>query len=200
MSSNADRDLSKLVALVAEMVREKEETRRLLNELGRGSVTADALVKHIASEYQTEIGGAVRGLAAHDKAAAQRLGEQLRDHIDVFLAELGSGPRPSAKPAVRKKADRFKDKTDAVLIREYVLVKALTVSDQPLQSGEIYDLVRAADGGLKYDAMTANLARLANAEVIGKERKGRFHGVAQSHAYLKDLKAEIEARGLSPPA
>ncbi len=201
MSTPTENDATiALVEMVKQLLQEKEDSRKLLAAFGRGEISSEQIVAQLASQYQTGIGGAVRALAEHDRGAAKQLGERLRDRLDSFLVELGANvPLPAAKPARDARTDGFKDRDDDVLMREYVMLKALTKSDEPIRSASIFGAVKALFDGVSDETITAHLVRLHKAEIVGKERKGRYHGIARSQAHLAGLKAEIEARGLKLP-
>jgi hypothetical protein len=202
MTNPPDNDATAALAeLVKQLLQEKHDARQMLAAFGRGEISSDQIVAQLAAQYQTGIGGAVRALAEHDKAAAKQLGERLRDRLDSFLSELGAGePPPQPRPARTVRTDGFKDRDDDVLLREYVMLKTLTRSDEPVRSAAIFTAVKALLGGVGDEAITAHLVRLQKADIIGKERKGRYHGIARSQTHLAALEAEIEARGLRLPA
>lgn len=201
MATPTDTDATAaLTELVRQLLQEKDDARKLLAAFGRGEISTDQIVAQLAAQYQTGIGGAVRALAEHDKAAAKQLGERLRDRLDNFLREIGgSETPPSAKPAREPRPDGFKDRDDDVLLREYVMLKTLTRSDEPVRSAIIFAAVKDLLGKAGDEAITAHLVRLQKAEIVGKERKGRYHGIARSQTHLAALEAEIEARGLKLP-
>jgi hypothetical protein len=189
--------LSRLSDLVAELL--DDTPKRLVAAYGDDKISRDTLHKKLAAMFHNEFGGPIRGLAEHDREAAQEFGLTLRRRIDQLLAELGAGDSLPASGQRQPDAEHVKDKTDDVLRREYAIIKALAGSDQALRSSELYEIVKALDPATNDMTITANLVRLANAGTIGKARKGQYHGTAQSRSYLKDLRAEIDARGLPLP-
>ena len=172
----------------------------LLAAYAKGEITEDRIVGELAVRYQRGIGSAVQALAEHNKGAAQQLGERLRNRINEFLSNLSdrdtapveSGP---AQPA----SENFKDRDDSVLLREYVILKSLSKRNEPLKSATIFEIVRMFISGDQDQAITAHLARMVKAGIIGKERKGRYNAVQQGPAHVARLASEIEARGISLP-
>lgn len=198
--------IAALVDLVAELVREKEETKRLLAAFAKGEIGREQIVEELASRYQLGIGSAVQALAEHDGAAAQQLGERLRSRLDSALAEIASRGNPSksrsqdASPAPASSLAMLKERDDAVLKREYVLLSAMSSRNEAVRSADLIKAAQKQEPGLSDEAVTAHLIRLLNAGIIGKERKGRYHGTPLSRGHLDDLAREIEARGLTVPA
>ena len=197
--------IAALVGLLAGLVREKDETQRLLTAFSKGEIGSEQIVNELAARYQLGIGGAVQALAEHDKAAAQQLGERLRLRLDSALAEIaGRGGPPRAKPTESIPAPVagvtiLRDRDDSVLRREHVLISALSGRNDAVRSADLIKAAKAFEQGLTDEAVTAHLIRLLNAGIIGKERKGRYHGTAESRSHLADLAREIEARGLELP-
>lgn len=205
MSTSPDTVLIQLIAELLGQLKKRQDAGELVDAYGRGELTTTEIVQKLAAQYQSGIGGAVRGLAELNKDAAVQLGELLRNRLDVCLAELETGPGRAGKPAPRKReAVSFKDRDDAVLLREFALVAALTRSDEEVRSAQLFEIAAAvaaaANDKITNEAVTAQLGRLVDQDVVGKVRKGRYHGTAQSKAHLASLKAEIEARGLALPA
>lgn len=201
MASNPDNDsVARLVEQVAQLVRDKEDSKDLLAAFGRGEISSEQIVNRLAAQYQTGIGGAVRALAEHNKDAAQRLGERLRSRLDAFLAELGDGDGASAnKPVKAAAADGLKERDDDVLRREYVMMSLLANSNEAVKSANIFKAVKTLGKDVADMATTTHLSRLLKAGYIGKERKGRYHALAQGATHLTALACEIEARGLTLP-
>ena len=200
MAAPVNDTLDTLVKLVAQLVEERGDTRRLLAAFARGELTNEQVVNELAAQYQTGIGGAVRALAEHDKEAAQQLGARIRSRLDSFMSELAAADGPAARAAHRPaNADGFKDRDDAVLLREYVILSALVQSNDSVRSASIFEAVKAVDEEINDETITAHLARLLKAQIIGRQRKGRYHGIAQSQTHLAALMREIEARGLALP-
>jgi DNA-binding transcriptional ArsR family regulator len=192
--------VSRLVELVAQLVREKEETKRLIAAFGKGEISSDRIIAELSAQYQLGIGGAVRALAEHDKFAAQQLGERLRSRLDGMLAELTARDATAAKLRPRTSAsDTFKDRDDDVLRREFVILKALANRNSDLKSSSIFDAVRAFDPKVPDESITAHLGRLLKAGLIARERKGRYRGLPHGNDYLAALEAEIESRRLPLP-
>lgn len=197
--------ISALVELVAELVREKEETKRLLASFAKGEIDREQIVDELASRYQMGIGSAVQALAEHDGAAARQLGERLRSRLDSALAEIASRGSPSKSrsqdnaPPPTGSIALLKDRDDAVLKREYVLLSAMSGRNEAVKSADLIKAAQKQEAGLSDEAVTAHLIRLLNAGIIGKERKGRYHGTPLSRGHLDDLAREIEVRGLTLP-
>ncbi len=197
--------ISALVELVAELVREKDETRRLLAEFAKGGISSEQIVNELAARYQSGVGGAVQALAEHDKDAALQLAERLRTRLDSALAEIASRGRPQRASSADNATGQsvgiavLKDRDDVVLCREYVLVSAVSAGNVAARSADLIRAAKAIEQGLSDEAVTAHLIRLVNAGIIAKERKGRYHGTALSRRHIADLTSEIEARGLRLP-
>jgi DNA-binding transcriptional ArsR family regulator len=191
---------SRLLELVTQLLREKEDSKDLLSAFSRGDLSSEQIVNALAARYQTGIGGAVRALAEHNKDAAQQLGERLRNRLDGFLAELAAGENaPATKPLRASVYDGFKDRDDSVLRREYVMMKLLASSNDAMRSASIFETVKAVDVDVQDEAITAHLSRLVKAGLIGRERKGRYHGLPHGISHVAALVSEIEARGLKVP-
>jgi DNA-binding transcriptional ArsR family regulator len=205
-SNDTSASIAALAELVAELVREKDETKRLLAALSRGEIKTEQVVSELAMRYHTGVGGAVQALAEVDKAAAQQLGERLRSRLDSALAEIAGRDRVWAAKAIDDAPAQqsirmavLKDREDEVLLREHAIISRLCASNDAERSADLIVAAKGIDPGLSNEAVTAHLLRLFNAGLIGKERKGRYHGVAQTRSHLADLKREIEARGLRLP-
>lgn len=194
--------LGSLVAIVTQLLKEKTEAADLVEAFRRGEISREEVVSRLASHYQKGLGATVRELAEHNKEAAQQIGQRLRTRLDSFLAELADSNaalQPGA-PDRQRSEIAFRDRDDAVLLREYVIIRSLIQSDESMRSASIFEAVRAEGIDAKDQAITAHLARLLDAHIVGKERKGRYHGIAESRTHLAALRAEIEARGLKVPA
>lgn len=193
--------VGRLAELVAKLVHEQEEARRLIAAFGRGEISSDQIINALSAQYQLGIGGAVRALAEHDKDTAQQLGERLRSRLDGVLAELAARDAAAAVKARPRSAltDTFKDRDDDVLRREYVILKVLANRNTDVRSASIFDAVRLLDATLPDESITAHLGRLLKAGIIGRERKGRYRGLPQGRAYIAALEAEIEGRRLLVP-
>lgn len=203
-ASSSD-SLTSLVELVAELVREKDETRRLLAAFSRGEISSEQIVDDLAAHYQLGVASTVQALAEYDAGAAQQLGERLRGRLDSALAELASRDRPRpTRPAPDETGPAtsiaaFRDRDDTVLLREYVLVSALVGRNDAVRSADLIRIAKRREERLSDEAVTAHLIRLHNAGIIGKERKGRYNGTLESRSHLEALTREIEARGLRLP-
>lgn len=201
MASPPDAEsLTRLVELVAGLVREKEETRELIARFGRGEITSEQIVSELSAQYQLGIGGAVRALAEHDPETAKLLGERLRLRLDGVLADLSqlaSAPR-ATQPAATAPS-QFKDRDDDVLKREYVILKLLANRNEEVRTGSILEATHAYDATVTEVALTAHLGRLVKAGVIARERKGRYRGSPAIGAQLAALANEIESRQLTLP-
>ncbi|MEQ1715983.1 MAG: hypothetical protein ABL907_08370 [Hyphomicrobium sp.] len=214
--------IAALVALVGELVRDKgqalrqqaapnddstDETHRLLTAFSNGEISSEQIVNELSARYQTGVGAVVQALAEFDKNAAQQLGERLRLRLDSALAEIasrGSGPKQvpgklAEAPTQQSGMPTFKDRSDVVLLREYALVSALSSSDQDAKAADLIRAAKAFEPEVTAEAVTAHLLRLVNAGVLGRERKGRYHGTADSRRHFQDLTNEIEARRLRLP-
>ncbi len=198
--------VSALVELVSELVREKDETRRLLSAFSKGEYSPDQIVNELASRYQMGIGGAVQALAEYDRDAAQQLGERLKSRLDSALADIASrtpsvraGKTDGEQPAQAVGIASFKEREDPVLRREYVLLSALSGRNTAVRSGDLIKAAQAIEPDLSDEAVTAHLIRLHNASIIGKERKGRYSATPESNKHLGLLVREIEARGINLP-
>lgn len=197
--------ISALVELVAGLVREKDETKHLLAAFSKGEISSEQIVNELASRYQMGIGSAVQALAELDGAAAQQLGERLRTRLDSALAEIasrGHSRKSSSQEGTAAPASgiaMLKERDDAVLRREYVLLSALGSRNEAVKSGDLIKAAQQHEAGLSDEAVTAHMIRLLNAGLIGKERKGRYHGTPACRSHLEDLAREIEARGLALP-
>ncbi len=198
--------VSALVELVSELAREKDETRRLLSGFSKGEYSPDQIVDELASRYQMGIGGAVQALAEYDRDAAQQLGARLRSRLDSALADIASRtPQSRARrtegepPPTAAGIAAFKEREDAVLKREYVLISVLSGRNTAVRSGDLIKAAQAMEPELSDEAVTAHLIRLHNAGIIGKERKGRYSATQDSQKHLVQLVREIEARGMELP-
>jgi hypothetical protein len=179
------------------------DSELLVASFVRGDLTREQLINALAARYQASVGTAVNTLAEHDKELAQQVGIRLRRRVNELLETLerrdtepDSLARPREKPA---KADMLKDRDDAVLLREYAILKALSKTNEAFKSSELFKLVRTLFAGVLDDAITAHLVRMAKAGVIGKERKGRYNSVPAGAEHMQALAQEIEARGLKLP-
>lgn len=195
-----------LVELVSELVREKDETRRLLGAFSKGEYSPEQIVNELAARYQMGIGGAVQALAEYDKDAARQLGERLKLRLDSALADIASRPSPSQTRRTGSEQQpsaigiaALKERDDAVLRREYVLLSALSGRNTAVRSGDLIKAAQALEPELSDEAVTAHLIRLHNAEIIGKERKGRYSATPESNRHLAHVANEIEARGMKLP-
>lgn len=202
MSSSPDSVLVQLLAELLGQLKKRQDAGDLVDAYGRGELSTSEIVQKLAAQYQSGIGGAVRGLAELNKDAALQLGELLRNRLEVCLAELETSPGRAAKPAQRKREPQsFKDRDDGVLLREFALVSTLTKSDEEVRSAQLFEIAGAvaatANDKITNEAVTAHLGRLVDQELIGKARKGRYHGTARSKVHLASLRAEIEARGIA---
>lgn len=167
----------------------------------KGEISAGHLINEIAARYQRGIGSAVQALAEHDKTVAQQVGERLKARIDEQLQTLANRDEHAAskKTAKTTMADGLRDREDAVLQREYVILKILSKSDIPLKASALFERVRGYDVSLSDNAITTNLGRMVDRGMIGKASKGRYHSVAASPAHVHALADAIEARGLTLP-
>lgn len=200
MASPRDDDASaRAIELLAKMLSAKD-LDALVAAFSGGEINSDRVVNELAARYQLGIGSAAQALAEHDAKAAQQLGERLRQRVDEFLAGLAArnAPLPEKGPP-SPGAESFKDRDDAVLLREFVILRALSRTDAALRSSEIFTLVRKFSGNAHDEAITAHLARMLKQGVIGRERKGRYNSVPAGAEQLNSLTAEIEARGLRLP-
>jgi DNA-binding transcriptional ArsR family regulator len=192
---------ARLADLISRLAEDKS-LDALLAAFARGDLTEDQIVTEIAVRYQRSIGSAAQALAEHNKIAAKQLGERLRGRIDEFLKSLADRDTAgSAKPQRPAGMDSFKERDDAVLLREFVILKALArQGNQSLKSASIFAMVNQTLDGAQDEAITAHLARMVKAGLVGKERKGRYNQAPQGAVHLTDLVSEIEARGLKLPA
>ncbi len=173
----------------------------LLASFSKGEIGQDRIVGELAVRYQRGIGSAVQALAEHNKEAAQQLGERLRDRLDEFLTGLAKRDLSHVNPLPKPhRSESFRDRDDAVLLREFVILDAFAKTNAAFKSAEIFALVRQLNGSVQDDAITAHLARMLKLGVIGKERKGRYNAVPRGADHLAALISEIEARGLPRPA
>jgi hypothetical protein len=175
----------------------------LLAAYARGEITDERIINEIAVRYQRGIGSAVQALAEHNKAAAQQIGERLKGRIDEMLDGLARRDAAAAAQKPRAKAsgtDTLKDRDDAVLLREHLILSALSKTNAALKSAEIFEHLRKFDASLQDDVITAHLARLHKAGMIGKQGKGRYHSAPGGAVQLLALASEIEARALPLPA
>lgn len=198
--------ISALVSLVAELVREKDEAKRLIGAFAKGEISSEQIVNDLASRYQLEVAGTVSALAEHDPVAAEHLGQRLRLRLDSTLADIAnrsmSAPR-AAGGAVETPPNSgvtsLKEREDDVLLREHVLLTAICGRNEPARAADLIKAAKDFEANLSNEAVTAHLIRLVNADIVGKERKGRYHGTLQSRKHLEQLEREIEARGLRLP-
>lgn len=173
----------------------------LLAAYARGEITDERIINEIAVRYQRGIGSAVQALAEHNKAAAQQIGERLKGRIDEMLDGLARRDAAAQKPRAKASGtDTLKDRDDAVLLREHLILSALSKTNAALKSAEIFEHLRKFDASLQDDVITAHLARLHKAGLIGKQGKGRYHSAPGGAAQLLALASEIEARALPLPA
>ena len=178
---------------------EQSEINELLKAFDKGELNPDQVVSKLMVLYQTGVGGAARALAELDKAAAQKLGERLRQRIESLLSELhsvGSAPKASSRkaPAI----ERLKSKGSAILQRDRVLFAALARTDQDIPSPKLVALVRSLEPDIAEPTVTAHLDRLTKEGLIARERKGHYRRTPRSKEYLAAVEAEIEARGVPP--
>ncbi|MFM9939694.1 MAG: hypothetical protein ACKVP7_09380 [Hyphomicrobiaceae bacterium] len=200
MAANRDDDANARAIELLTQLLSHDDLDALLASFTRGEIEKDRIVNELAARYQRGIGSAVQALAEHDKEAAQQLGLRLRDRLNEFLAGLGQRDTPSSqKTAKLNRSESFKDRDDAVLLREFVILKALAKTDAAFKSAEIYALVRQYNPNVQDDAITAHLGRMLKLGVIGKERKGRYSAVPGGAEHLAALSDEIEVRGLPQP-
>lgn len=196
-----DEAAARAVEMFAQWVK-SDDLDALLAAYARGEITDDRIINEIAARYQRGIGSAVQALAEHNKAAAQQIGERLKGRIDEMLDGLARrevsafAPKTRAKPSP---ADALKDRDDAVLLREHVILAALAKTNSALKSAEIFEHLRTFDPGLQDEAITAHLTRMHKAGFIGKQGKGRYHAVPAGAVHMQSLVLEIEARGLNLP-
>ena len=203
MSSDQDNEVNARTLELLTRLLGENDLDALLNTYAKGDLTEDQIVTELAVRYQRGIGSAVRALAEHNQSAAKQLGERLRNRIEEFLSSLPDRgtPKPDDRPRqVVASMETFKDRDDAVLQREYVILKALAGRNGSLRSATIFDVVRSVVDGVQDEAITAHLGRMVKAGVIGRARKGRYNAVAQGDTHLQGLTSEIEARGLPLPA
>ena len=197
MSASQDDDASgRNVDLLARLLR-LHDLDMLLDAFSQGQINRDRLTKESASNFQRNLGSFIRALAEHDPGAAHEVGQLLRDRIDEFLSGLDR--RPGSTTAGPMRSEGFKDRDDGVLLREFVILTALTRTNDAIRSAQIFGLVRQFDGKVQDQAITAHLARMLKAGVADKARKGRYNAVAASVPHLGALTREIEARGLPLP-
>ncbi len=197
MSASQDDDASgRNVDLLARLLR-LHDLDMLLDAFSQGQIDRTQLTKESASNFQRNIGSFIRALAEHDPGAAQDVGQVLRDRIDEFLGGLER--RTGAIAVSPARSEGFKDRDDSVLLREFVVLTALTRTNDAIRSAEIFKLIRLFDAKVQDQAITAHLARMLKAGLAEKLRKGRYSAVPASADHLGALTREIEARGLALP-
>lgn len=200
MVANRDDDANaRAIELLAKMLSTKD-LDQLVAAYSSGAISSDRVVNELAARYQMSIGSAAQALAEHDAQAAELLGQRLRARVDEFLAGLaGRTGKPDVKVAAPSATDGLKDRDDAVLLREYVILKTLARTNGALRSSEIFATVNKFGGESHDEAITAHLARMLKQGVIGRERKGRYNAVPAGSSHLRALATEIEARELRLP-
>lgn len=207
--------LTQLMELMLQLVRERDEAKRIVSAFGRKELAAEEVVKALSSLNEFGFGATVRALAEFDKDVAQRLAERARGGINAFLAELDSGrhtPEQSAGAPFEQKrqaatrieqagamSHAFKDRDDGVLVREYVIFRMIATSNAEVRSPEIFNEIKKLNAETTEEAITAHLVRLQKSGLIGRARKGRYHAVPASRRHLAALSSEIEARRLETP-
>lgn len=198
MSEETDLDtLRAQLDLVLQLLREKDDLRLLLDQFARGKVDRDRVINELATRYQLGIGSALRALSEHDVDAAKRAGERLRLRIDNFLGEITG--QPAQQHSAQSVRASFKDRDDTVLLREYVMVRELNRSDTWVKLVDLIGSVRAGTPDATDEVVTAHLGRLLKANLIGRERKGKYHGTTATREHMSALADEIEARRLHLP-
>lgn len=185
-----------LAGLVAELSREKDETRRLLAALGRGEITAAEVIDDLAARFQLGIGASVQALAEYDKDAARQLGTRLKGRLDAALGDIA---KRGAVEGTSPRAAKFADRDDGVLRREYFIVSKILTSNAPVKTGDLIASARVLEPGISDEAVTAHLNRMVLAEVILKSGKGRYVRSLKTPAHRDSLTNEIETRGLAIP-
>lgn len=196
-----DEGNARAVELFAQWVK-SNDLDALLAAYSRGEISDERIISEIAARYQRSIGSAVQALAEHNRAAAQQIGERLKDRIDELLDGLARRDAPLAVQKSRAKpstTEALKDREDAVLLREHTILAALAKTNSAMKSAEIFELLRLLDPALQDEAITAHLARMHKAGVLGKQGKGRYHAVPAGSVHMQALVSEIEARGLGLP-
>lgn len=200
-SDRQDEASARAVEMFAQWVK-SNDLDALLAAYARGEISDERIINEIAARYQRGIGSAVQALAEHNKAAAQQIGERLKGRIDEMLDGLARRDvsAPASKPRLKPSApDALKDRDDAVLLREHIILTALAKTNAALKSADIFEHLRTFDPVLQDDLITAHLARMHKAGFIGKQGKGRYQAVPSGAAHLQLLAEEIEARGLRVP-
>lgn len=200
-SDRQDEASARAVEMFAQWVK-SNDLDALLAAYARGEISDERIINEIAARYQRGIGSAVQALAEHNKAAAQQIGERLKGRIDEMLDGLARRDvsAPASKPRPKPSApDALKDREDAVLLREHIILTALAKTNAALKSADIFEHLRTFDPVLQDDLITAHLARMHKAGIIGKQGKGRYQAVPSGAAHLQLLAEEIEARGLRVP-
>lgn len=200
-SSRKDNTAARAVEVIAQFV-SNNDLDELRASYARGEITQDELVNEIAARYQRGIGSAVQAVAEHDKALAVQIGERLRDRIEEQLTMLSNrGSLASRREPKRAGPEALKDRDDDVLIREYLILRALTKGNaSPFRTAEILALVHQFEPGAQENSVTAHLTRMFNAGLLEKASKGRYNAVPASKAHMAALADAIEQRGLQLPA
>lgn len=172
--------------------------------LAKGEISKQAFEDEFTARFYRYY-SVVQALSEQDKAMAQRITERLRDRMveqaDV-LARRGTTPGKLSAASKAAKADPggLRNRADDVLLREFVILNALAKSNAPVKSAEIFAAVRKLDAGLSDNVITAQLARMVEAGVLGKHGKGQYQPAAAGAGQIAALAAEIELRGLKLPA
>ncbi len=184
---------ARLVELLSQLLA-ADDTDALLASFARHEIDKDRIVAEFAARYQRGIGSAVRELAEHDAAAAELVGRRIRDRLDAFLDELGrrDGADERRQPPQQDNL-KARDRDD-VLLREYVILSAVKRTNEALRSAQLSALVSQVCGETSDSIITAHLQRLLGAGLIGRERKGKYHGVTAGAQHLAALVAEMGAR------
>jgi hypothetical protein len=172
----------------------------VLKAIANGEINDEQAFAQLKALHELDTAATVNALEHLNSALAQRFSEYVSAHMLSSAKRLSKTSRDVEGSAQEQaETERFRNKSSPVLQREYLLFKALTKGNQEVPSAALLQLVTSFDSDIKGPAVTAHLDRLFKDGLISRKRKGLYGTTLQSRAYLKEIVAELEARGVALP-
>ncbi len=194
MAPPDDSDSRKLVEMALKLL----DTDILIAAYQRKEIEDEDIIKELAWRYQKGIGSAVSALGEINKDVARQLGERLRSRMDSLIKELAERDDDKPDKQVKTKAG-IVGRDDAVLLREYIILRVVDRSNGEVRSAHIFDAVRSWNSSIPDEHITAHLARLVKGRVIVREGKGMFTKTARTADHLARLTDVIDRRKINLP-